>query len=112
MCNHIFALAGNLLNVIHVMFDISSQILQMCFTAAISNVLTFCCVSGGGNVSKQDRDRLDKIIRKAETFVEKRQDRFDTYYQGRLTNKLTDILHDDTHPLKADLDCFLTESLT
>ena len=84
-------------------FDISSQILRMCFISAICGVLTCGCVCWGGNVSKQDRDRLDKII-KAASIVGKRQDRFDTYYQGRLTNKLTDILHDDTCPLKADFD--------
>ena len=86
------------------LLDISSQILQMFFTSAISSVLTFGCVCWGGNISKQDRDTLDKIIKKAESVVGKRQDRFDTYHQGRLTNKLTDILHDDTHPLKADFD--------
>ena len=67
-------------------------------------MLTYGCVCWGGKVSKQDRDKLDKIIKKAESVVGKRQDRFDTYYQGRLTNKLTDILHDDTPPLKADFD--------
>ena len=38
-------------------------------------------------MSKQDRERLDKIVKKAESVIGKRQDRFDTYYQGRLTNK-------------------------
>ena len=76
----------------------------MFFTSAISSLLTYGCVCWGGNVSKQDRDKLDKIIRKAESVVGKRQNRFDTYYQGRLTNKLTTILHDDTHPQKVDFD--------
>ena len=67
----------------------------MFFTSVISSVLTYGCVCWGGNVSKQDRDRLNKIIKKAESIVGKRQNRFDTYYLGRLTNKLTDILHDD-----------------
>ena len=54
----------------------------MFFTSAISSVLTYGCVCWGGNVSKQDRDRLDKIIKKVESVVDKRLDRFDTYYQG------------------------------
>ena len=32
------------------------------------------------------------------------REQFVTYYQRRLTNKLTDVLHDATHPLKTDFD--------
>ena len=52
-----------------------------------------------------------KIIKKARSVVGKRQDRFDTYYKGRLTNKLTDIFHDDTDPLKADFDNRIIERI-
>ena len=56
----------------------------------------------GGKFSKQNRNRLDKIIKKAESVIGKRQDKFDKNYQRRLTNKRTDVLLDDTHPLKTD----------
>ena len=79
-------------------FDISPKILQMFFTCFISSVLTFTYVCWSGNISKKDSDRLDKIT------IGKRQDKIDTNYQRRLTNKLTDVLHDDTFRLKTDFD--------
>ena len=72
-------------------FYISPKILQMFCTCSISSVLIFSCVCWGGNISKKDRDRLDKIIKKAQSVIGKRQDKFDTHYQRWLTNKLTDI---------------------
>jgi len=67
-------------------------------------MLTFSCVCWGGNISKYDRDRLDNIVQKAESVIGMRQNKFDTHYQRQLTNNLTDVLHDDTHPLKMDFD--------
>ena len=66
----------------------------------------FLAVSAGLEMSQSriGTDWIYKIIKKAESVIGKIQNRFDTYYQGRLTNKLTYILHDDTHPLKAVFD--------
>ena len=61
-------------------FDISPEIVQMFFTCSISSVLTFNCVCWGRNISKHDRDRLVKIIKKAESVIGKRQNRFDKHY--------------------------------
>jgi len=83
-------------------FDINPQILQRFFVSSTSIVFTFIYVCWGGNISTQDR--LEKIIKTAESVIGKRQNKFDTYYQKRLTNKLTDSLLDDTHPLKTDFD--------
>ena len=47
----------------------------------------------------QDKYRLDKITKKAERVIGKRQDKFDTLCHRRLTNKLADVLRDVTHPL-------------
>ena len=41
----------------------------MFLTCSMSSVLTYICVYWGGNISKQDRDRLDDIVRKAERVV-------------------------------------------
>ena len=41
---------------------------------------TFGSVCWGGNIPKQDKDILDKIIKNADRVVDKRQDRFEAYY--------------------------------
>ena len=46
-------------------FSVSSQLLQMFYTFMISSVFTFGLNCWGGNVSKQDNSRIDKLIRKA-----------------------------------------------
>jgi len=69
---------------------------------SISGVFTFNYVFWGGNISTQDI--LENIIKKAESVIGKRQNKFYTHYQRRLTNKLTDLLLDDIHPLKTDFD--------
>ena len=74
----------------------------MFITCSISSALIFICVCWGGNISKQDRDRLDDIIKKAKSGIGKRENKFDTNYQRRLKNKLIDVLYDDTYPLKTD----------
>ena len=59
----------------------------MFFTSSISSVFTFDGVCWDGNISKQDRDRLDKIIKKVEGVIGKRQGTFDTHYQRGLIKK-------------------------
>lgn len=85
-------------------FNVAPQLLQMFYSSVVCSVLTFGSTCWGGNVSKQDRDRLDKVIRKAGGVVGLPQDSFDTLYNRRTTNKLKDILKDDTHPLRQDID--------
>ncbi|XP_070175981.1 uncharacterized protein [Littorina saxatilis] len=46
-------------------FNIRQEILQMFYTSTCNSVLYFGSVCWGGNINKQDRDRLDKFIRKA-----------------------------------------------
>ena len=70
----------------------------MFFTFFISSVLTVTSVCWSGNISKKDCDIVDKII------IGKRQDKIETNYQRRLTNKLTNVLHDDTFRLKTNFD--------
>jgi len=43
------------------------------------------------------------ITKKVENVIGKTQDTFDSYYQRHLTNRLTDVLHGDTHPLRTDI---------
>ena len=57
-------------------------------------------------MTQDDRGRVDKLIRKAGGVIGKKQDTLDTLYDRRTKNKLTDILNDETHPLRQTFDSF------
>ena len=80
-------------------FNVQEQLLQTFYTAVLSSVMSFGLVCWGGGASKQDRNRVDKQIKKASGVVGKRQDDISTLHDRLVTKKLTDILTDNTHPL-------------
>ena len=84
-------------------FQCEQKLLQMFYSSVLSSILTFGLLAWGGNACKWDEEVLDKIIRKASGVVGRTQDNLDTLYDRQVTNKLNDILHDITHPLRQEL---------
>ena len=70
---------------------------------------TYACVCSGGNASKQNRDRLEKTIRKAGEVIGRQQETFDSVCHRRLTDRLNKNLSDDTHPLRPEFDSRLID---
>ena len=64
----------------------------------------FGSVCWGGNISKSDRRRLEKIVKKAGHVVGKPLDSFKTLHEKRLYRKLMQILNDPTHPMRHYFD--------
>ena len=64
----------------------------------------FGSVCWGGNISKLDRGRLEKIVKKAGHVVGKPQDNFKTLHEKRLYRKLMHVLNDPTHPVRQYFD--------
>ena len=62
----------------------------------------------GGNISKFDRGRLEKIVKRereeAGHVLGKPMDSFKTLHQKRLYRKLMEILNDSTHPIRHYFD--------
>jgi hypothetical protein len=85
-------------------FSVREDILQMFFLSTVGSVLTYACVCWWGNLSKQDSDRLEKIVKKAGSVVGKKQETIESVCQRRLTERLTSILADETHPLRPEFD--------
>ena len=56
------------------------------------------------NISKLDRRRLEKIVKKAGHVVGKPLDSFKTLHKKRLYIKLKQLLNDPTHPLRHYFD--------
>ena len=90
-------------------FNVQQELLQMFYSSVVCSVMTFGLTCWGGSVSMQDRNRLDKNIKKASGVVGGKQDDIVTMYERLVTNKLTSVLDDDTHPLRPEFDSRLIE---
>ena len=89
-------------------FGVNSDMLVTFYNAVIcSIIIMFCSVCWDGNISKLDRGRLEKIVKKrkeAGHVVGKPLDSFKTLHEKRLYRKLTQILNDPTHPMRHYFD--------
>ena len=85
-------------------FNVSTELLQVFYTSTVSSVLTFGLACLGGNAAKQDKDRLEKIIKKAEGTVGRKQESFQSAYHRLLTDRLNTILADETHALRLEFN--------
>ena len=86
-------------------FHVSTHLLELFYSSVVCGVLTFGLTSWGGNLTKFDSGRVDRVIRRAGKIIGKPQDTFDTLYDRRVACKLTTINKDNTHPLWAEFDC-------
>ena len=59
--------------------------------------------SFGGNLRQCDKNKLDKIIKKAGSVIGKKLDSLDRLVEERRFKKMQRILRDDTHPLNEEL---------
>ena len=85
-------------------FNVRKDILQMFYTATIASVLNFGLSCWGGNMTQQDRNRLDKNIKKAGGVIGRAQENMETAYHRLVTDKLLTVLADETHPLRPEFD--------
>ena len=84
-------------------WDISPDILRTLICSTVVSILTYGYVCWGGNLTNQDKIRLEKIIKKGGGIVGRKQDSFDTLYEKRVgAKKMSDMLLDDTSPLQAE----------
>ena len=74
------------------------------YNAVICSLIVFDSVCWGGNISKFDRGKLEKIVKKAGDVVGKPLDSFKTLHEKRLYKKLMQRLNDPAHPLRHYFD--------
>ena len=84
-------------------FNVCNQMLQMFYTSVVCSVLTFAAVCWGGNLCKTDKEKLEKVIKKAGGVVGRKQDTLSDMYNGKLIDRLKIILTDETHPMHDEL---------
>ena len=86
-------------------FNINRDILQLFYSSVLCSVLTFGVVSWGGNITQGDRNKIDRLIRKGGRVAGGGvTDTITDMYNRRLYKKVTQILSDDTHPLRRNFD--------
>ncbi|WP_419619893.1 alkylated DNA repair protein domain-containing protein, partial [Thiolapillus sp.] len=85
-------------------FGVNSGMLVTFYNAVICSIIVYGSVCWGGNISKFDRGRLEKIVKKAGHVVGMPLDSFKTLYEKRLFKKLMQILNDPTHPMRHYFD--------
>ena len=84
-------------------FNVCNQMLQIFYTSVVCSVLTFAAVCWGGNLGKADKDKLEKVIKKAGGVVGRGQDTLSDMYSRKVTDRLKIILTDETHPMHDEL---------
>ena len=85
-------------------FGVNSDMLVTFYNAVICSIIMFGSVCWGGNISKLDRGRMEKIVKKAGHVVGKPLDSFKTLHEKRLYRKLMQILNNPTHPMRHYFD--------
>ena len=85
-------------------FGVNSEMLVILYNAVICRITMFGSVCWGGNISKLDRGRMEKIVKKAGHVVGKPLDSFKTLHEKRLYRKLMQILNDPTRPMRHYFD--------
>ena len=85
-------------------FGLNSDVLVTLYNAVICSSIMFGSACWAGHISKLDKGRLVKIVKKADHVVGKPLDSFKTLHEKRLYRKLMKILNDPTHPMRHYFD--------
>ncbi|KAK5866698.1 hypothetical protein PBY51_020867 [Eleginops maclovinus] len=84
-------------------FNVCTRLLQTFYQSVVASVLFFAGLCWGGNTNKKDAERLNKLVRKANSVVGVKLDNLEEVAEGRTRRKLDSILDYPSHPLHAEL---------
>ena len=85
-------------------YGVNSDVLVTFYNAVICSITMFGSVCWGGNISKLDRGRLEKIVKKAGHVVGKTPDSFKILHEKGPYRKLMQILNNPTLPMRHYFD--------
>ena len=71
----------------------------MFYQSVMASVLFYAAVCCGGNMSKRDTGRLDKLVRKAGSVVGQSLDSLGSVVEKRMRGKLLALMGNVNHPL-------------
>ena len=85
-------------------FGVNCKVLLMFYNTIIASVWRYCLVVWGGNMTRGDRDRLDKLIKEAGRVIGEALPNIQSVYEQELGMSLSKIIKDVNHPLCAVLN--------
>ena len=77
-------------------FGVSHDLLGVFFNAVVCSALTFGIVCWGGNLSRHEMGRLNKIIKKGSQIIGKQRENIDSIYNKRIMSKAHSVLKDQS----------------
>ena len=83
-------------------FEVDPNIMITFYRATIESVITFGISCYGGNISKQQQQRLDRVIRKAAKVVNSSLPSFTELYNTNVLKTAKKIMADNKHPLYSE----------
>ncbi len=80
-------------------FNICNTLLRMFYESVVSSVLSFAVVCWGSSMKVADRNKLDKLIRRAGSVLGMELDPVHVVAERRMLSKFDSILDNPSHPL-------------
>lgn len=80
-------------------FEVSRRLLNVFYLGAVASVLFYAVLSWGGSISAEDRNRINKLIKKAGSVIVLSLDSVDTILDKRMRTKVRTVLSSKDHPL-------------
>ena len=80
-------------------FNVNRNLLHLFYSSIVSSTMTFGLLYWGGNLLRQDRERIEKLIKTAGEVVGKNQEDIMIQRERRILNKMKLILKDKTRPV-------------
>ena len=79
-------------------FGLSKDIMVQFYRAVVESVLTFSITVWYGSTSKQDRDRLERVVKSASRIIGRQLPSIASIYADRSTSRARKIAADQSHP--------------
>ena len=80
-------------------FNVDVKIFALFYDSVVESVWRYCLVCWGGNVSKGDRERVERIVKEAGKIIGVLWQDFGSVYTDLLIKKLHHVVDDVSHPL-------------
>ena len=84
-------------------FGIDKTLLKLFYNSCIESIITFCIVGWGGNVRTADRNRVNRIIRKASLIIKHSLPSLESKHKALILKKIENISIDSSHPLNTQI---------
>uniref|UniRef100_A0A1A8MF94 Reverse transcriptase domain-containing protein n=1 Tax=Nothobranchius pienaari TaxID=704102 RepID=A0A1A8MF94_9TELE len=80
-------------------FDISRRLLNVFYQGIMASVLFYAVLCWGRSLTAEDKNRINKMIKKSGSVVGQRLDSFDMIIDKRMKRKLKTVMSLEDHPL-------------